>query len=228
MTVPSTDPLRTDAPWRGLYAIVDPERCSGDPHRLAEAVLRGGASALQLRAKRMEDRERLDLARSMAALARRHGVPFIVDDRVDIALLAGADGVHLGQRDLPLEAARRLAPSLHVGLSTHDARELELALAEGPDLVAFGPLFPTRSKERADPTVGLDGLEAAARRLDGFLPLVAIGGITPTLARAAARRGARMVAVIGALAEADDPERVARGFLEALRGTAAHPGWKRR
>ncbi len=209
--------------WRGLYAIVDPSRCAGDPLAFASALLRGGVSVLQLRAKRLEDVDRLGLGRKMASLARAHHVPFVFDDRVDMALLCDADGVHLGQRDLPVQAARRLAPSLHVGRSTHDLNQVDEALASGADAIAFGPVFPTSSKEGADPVVGLRGLREAAERIGASRPLIAIGGLTPSRARAAAEHGARMVAVIGALSKADDPERAVRAFLEALRGTGAHP-----
>ncbi len=205
-------------PQRGLYAIVDPERCGGRPlERVAEAVLRGGAAVLQLRAKRLDDRARLALAQRLAALCTAWGVPFVVDDRVDLAVLCGARGVHLGQRDLPLQAARRLAPSLHVGCSTHDEAQLREALAAGADIVAFGPVHPTRTKDDPDPTVGLGGLERAARLVDRRVPLVAIGGITAERAAAVVAAGADMVAVISALGDAEDPERAARRFAALFR-----------
>ena len=212
--------MATEPTWprRGLYAIVDPERCGGRPvERVAEAVLRGGAAVLQLRAKRLDDRAQLALAQHLAARCAARGVPFVVDDRVDLAVLCGAQGVHLGQRDLPLRAARRLAPKLHIGCSTHDEAQLREALSAGADLVAFGPVHPTRTKENPDPTVGLDGLERAARLVDGRVPLVAIGGITPERAAAVVAAGADMVAVISALGEAEDPERAARRFAELFR-----------
>ncbi len=204
--------------WRGLYAIVDPDACSGrDPEAVAQAILRGGCAVLQLRAKRMDDAPLLALARRIAARCAPAGVPFVVNDRPDLAMLAGADGVHLGQRDVSVADARRILgdpDDFAIGLSTHDDRELASGLASGADLLAFGPIFPTRSKIDPAPTVGVDGLERACAR--SALPVVAIGGITVDTARAARAAGAALVAAISALASADNPERAARAMNEAL------------
>lgn len=199
----------------GLYAIVDPASAR-DPERLASAILRGGCSVLQLRAKTSGgDRATLALARRIAAACREAGVPFVVNDRVDLAILSGADGVHLGQDDLPIAEARRLG-SLWIGRSTHDEAQADAAVAEGADIVAFGPIFETSSKERPDPVVGLARLEAVCARI--ALPVVAIGGITRERAPAIAAAGARWGAVIGALANAGDPESAARDLHRALGG----------
>jgi thiamine-phosphate pyrophosphorylase len=199
----------------GLYAIVDPA-FTADPARLALAILRGGCSLLQLRAKSGSDRASLALARRIAASCRDAGVPFVVNDRVDLAILCGADGVHLGQDDLPIAEARRLSSSLVIGRSTHDEAQVDAAVDEGADIVALGPIFTTASKERPDPVVGTARLERVCARLS--TPVVAIGGITLERAPAIAAAGARWGAVIGALASAADPEATARDLHRALGG----------
>lgn len=204
----------------GLYAIVDPAACRGrDPLVLARAILKGGCAALQLRDKVTGDRAVLTLATQLAAEARAARVPFFVDDRLDVARASGADGVHLGQDDLPLPVARAQAPSLLVGVSTHDPAQLADANARGADLVGFGPVFPTTSKERPDALVGIEGIAAAVRA--SRVPVVAIGGID--LARAGALRaaGVRVAAVISAVCGADDPESAARALHRTLRGDDA-------
>lgn len=173
---------------RGLYAIVDTtflaKRGGPDPIAYARAVLEARPAALQLRAKERPAREILSLLRAMAPLCRHAGVPFVVNDRADLAMLAGCDFVHIGQEDLPCELVRRFAPDIGIGISTHDEAQLSRALACRPRYVAFGPVFETPSKANADPVVGVDGLRAASRiaRAAG-VPLVAIGGITAAHAR---------------------------------------------
>ncbi len=166
---------------RGLYAIVDLDTLGETGRSVADfarALLEARPAALQLRAKNAGARETLEMLRALAPLCRARGVPLFANDRPDLAVLAGADGVHVGQDDVPLADVRAFAPTLRVGVSTHDPSQLEEMLALSPDYVAFGPVFPTRSKAQADPVVGLDGLAGASRsaRARG-IPLVAIGGI---------------------------------------------------
>jgi thiamine-phosphate pyrophosphorylase len=195
----------------GFYAIVDPAACGGrDPVSVARAILRGGCAMLQLRDKHGTDRAVLETALAIAPLCRAAGVPFVVDDRVDVALACGADGVHVGQDDLPLAVVRRLAPGLSIGVSTHDLAQLARANEEGADLVGFGPVFATRSKEQPDPVVGLDGLRDAVRA--SRAPLVAIGGIDAERAVRVRETGAGLFAVISAVCSADDPESAARAL----------------
>lgn len=211
--------LRRVPPWRGLYAIVDPERAG--PHgaeALAEAVLRGGCAVLQLRAKATARGPLLTLARRLRARARAAGVPFVVNDHADVACLVGADGLHLGQDDLPVPEARRLVGDRPIGVSTHDLGQIDAAVAAGADLVGFGPVFPTTSKARPDPVVGLEGLAEACRRAP--VPVVAIGGLDLERAREAARAGAALVAVISALTAAADPEAAAAALHLAVRDAA--------
>jgi thiamine-phosphate pyrophosphorylase len=169
---------------------------------------------IQLRAKSAPAARVLGLAREIRRRTRDHGVVFLVNDRVDIALLAEADGVHLGQDDLPVQEARRLLPpgSL-IGLSTHSEAELRAALTSGADYLGFGPVFATSTKERPAPVRGLADLAAAARFSP--LPVVAIGGITVGRAASVRAAGAAAMAVISDLLSAPDISERARAFCEA-------------
>jgi thiamine-phosphate pyrophosphorylase len=195
----------------GLHVLLDDDaRWGRDPVQQARAACAGGARAVQLRAKVASDRQVLAWAAAIRALTRRHGVLFLVNDRFDLALAAGADGVHLGQDDLPPdrlppEARRRLV----VGRSTHTPEQIATAVLDRVDYVAFGPVFATGSKENA---LGERGLEALTRavRLALPLPLVAIGGIDRERAPAVADTGAAGIAVISAVAGAAEPEVMTR------------------
>jgi thiamine-phosphate pyrophosphorylase len=214
---PSSAPGWPRAP-RGLYAIVDLDACRGrDPVWLAEQILDGGCAALQLRAKHQSDRRRLEVGQALRDRAWKRGVPFVVNDRVDLALLLEADALHLGQEDLSYDEVRRLAPKLPIGISTHRKSELEAALAHPLAYVAFGPVFTTASKARPDPVVGPARLADAVARA-GDVPLVAIGGIRRENASEVAEAGAAMGAVIGELAAAQDPAKVARALHRLLGG----------
>jgi thiamine-phosphate pyrophosphorylase len=190
---------------RGLYAIVDVSALRPrhlDALAFTRAVLAARPCAVQVRAKDLPTREFLALLRSIAPLCRVQGVPLVANDRVDLAVLAGCDYVHLGQDDLPIEQAHRIAPTLKVGLSTHTLDQLDVALAARPAYVAYGPVYATASKAQPDPCVGVQGLKAAyARAVAARVPLVAIGGITVERAREVAPF-ASAVAVIGALVPA--------------------------
>ncbi|HEU4409854.1 MAG TPA: thiamine phosphate synthase [Polyangiaceae bacterium] len=184
---------------RGLYAIVDTQalgRLGLPVVPFARAVLEARPALLQLRAKGLGSAEFLGLLRELVPPAREAGVPFFANDRLDLALLAGCDGVHVGQDDLPLDEVRRLAPGLLVGVSTHDEAQAAAAIAAAPSYVAFGPVFATTSKERPDPVVGPERLGALAGRAP--CPVVAIGGIDLGRAPAVAASGA-LGAAIGAL-----------------------------
>lgn len=202
----------------GLYAIVDPDALGAkDPERFTQALLEGGCARLQLRSKTAPDRAYLALARRIAARCAAAQVPFVVNDRADVARIVEADGLHLGQDDLPPTDARAVVGrGVEIGLSTHD--EAQAAAGEGADLIAFGPVFPTASKERPDPVVGVERLAAVCRA--SSRPVIAIGGLDVERATEAREAGASFGAVIGALARADDPARLARALHEALGGVA--------
>ena len=204
-----------------LYPIVDAGavRTRGlEAVEFTARVLAARPGLLQLRAKDLGARETLELARALAPLCRAAGTLFFVNDRPDLAVLAGADGVHLGQSDLSVADVRRFAPALKIGASTHDLPELEAALAERPEYVAFGPVFATSSKPNPEPVVGLAALGEAARRArTAGIPLVAIGGIERERAPRVAELGVSG-AVIGALLPADgDLGRVATLTSELVR-----------
>lgn len=189
---------------RGLYAIIDIEALGlrgVPPVPFAERVLAARPAAIQLRDKRGGARATLSLLRAIAPLAAAAGVPFFANDRPDLAQIAGCDGVHVGQDDLPVALVRSTFPGLRIGLSTHDAAQVEQAAGEAPDYLAVGPIFATASKENPSPVVGIAGLRdlaARARRARPGLPIVAIGGITLATAGEVGSL-VDAVAVIGAL-----------------------------
>ncbi len=202
---------------RGLYVIADDDpRWKHDPIEQARAGLAGGARVVQLRAKHGTDTDALHWAERLRTLCDRHRALLFVNDRFDLALAAGADGVHLGQEDVPPgrlpEAARA---RLLVGRSTHDLAQLRAAGREPVDVVAFGPVFGTRSKESPYEARGLAALREAAA-LVRPRPLVAIGGIEASNAADTARAGAAALAVISALAGTPDPEAAARALVRAI------------
>ncbi|GIW39904.1 MAG: thiamine-phosphate synthase [Candidatus Binatia bacterium] len=190
-----------------LYPILDPSWTKGDFLDFAERVLRAGTALVQLRVKGASTREFLELARELRRRTRERGVLLVVNDRVDVALAAGADGVHLGQRDLPPEEARRLlGPSAVVGWSTHCVEEIERANHRSHllDYVSFGPVFPTSTKSDAEAPKGLEALREACRK--SRLPVVAVGGISLDRIPCVLEAGARAAAVISALSLHPAPE----------------------
>lgn len=200
---------------RGLYAIIDPTACRLPPLAAAEAVLRGGCAALQLRAKRLSDPEFLALGRSLLRACRTAGVPFFVNDRVWLAAELGADGVHVGQDDQPVEQVREaLGPRALIGLSTHSLAQALDAERRGASVIGVGPVFPTRSKLDTAPLVGLAGLREVCAVLR--IPVIAIGGIDESNAAEVAAAGAPLGAAISAVCASEDPERAARALHHAL------------
>jgi thiamine-phosphate pyrophosphorylase len=202
---------------RGLYGMVDVAATATGDEALALAgkLADGGAGILQLRMKDAHAADVLVVARVLAPWCRGRGLPFIVNDRVDVALAAGADGVHLGQDDLPLAAARALVPAgFVVGVSTHDEAQARAAVDGGADYIGFGPCFTTSTKRNPDPVVGVERLArvCAASRV----PVVAIGGITLDTVAAVAAAGAAAAAVIRAVNAADDVTAAARAVTAAF------------
>jgi thiamine-phosphate pyrophosphorylase len=204
-----------------LYVILDPTASGGrDLVALADAVLAAGARWLQLRDKETTTRDLAALARRLLARARAAGALLIVNDRLDVALAVGADGVHLGQDDLPAADARRLAPGLVIGVSTHSLEQARQARGDGADYVALGSIYPTGSKPRFE-LVGVEALRRVRPHVPG--PLVAIGGITAERVPELLAAGADGVAVISAIGTARDPGAAAAAFLNALRVSRVPP-----
>ncbi len=200
--------------FKGLYALTD-HRLSGlSDVETVRNLLEAGVRVIQFRNKESDPRTYYEAARTMAELCRFHEAFFIVNDRVDVALAAGAQGVHLGQDDLEISLARSIVgDSLTIGISTHSPEEAERAEQEGADYIGFGPLFTTRTKN-AGTARGLSMLAEVRRRV--MIPVVAIGGITPENAPTVMESGADMVAVAsGVLAGGRIQERV-RLFEQVL------------
>lgn len=214
MTGPS--PPRGPELARRLRLIVITDAKLASPRTIeevAEEALRAGAPALQLRDKEASARELLDRARRLRALTREHGALLFVNDRLDVALAAGADGVHVGPHDLPVAAVRAaVPPAFLVGHSTDVPEVARTAVGDGADYIGCGAVFGTTTKEDAGGVIGVEGLARVARAVD--VPVVGIGGVTPEGARAIARDGsAAGVAVIGAVMGAADPAAAVRELL---------------
>jgi len=182
-----------------VYPITD-TRLSGLSHgEQVMRLIRGGATVIQLRDKDASPREFYHQAAAALQVARNHGAKLIINDRVDVALALKADGVHLGQSDLPVEAARSLlGEDAIIGFSTHDITQARLAATMPLDYIAFGPIFQTLTKENPDPVAGLDALREV-RASTGSLPLVAIGGVNLINAAGVFGAGADAVAMISEL-----------------------------
>jgi thiamine-phosphate pyrophosphorylase len=193
-----------------LYAIVDPEHAGGHAlPALAKLVAAGGATLVQLRDKRSDTRAMVDSARAVKAALKPFGVPLLINDRVDVALAAGADGVHVGQTDMAAEDARRLlGPQAVIGLSIKSVALAQAAPIDLIDYVGIGGVYATTSKDNPSPPIGVDGLRRIVevfRRRDPKFPSCAIAGITAANAGATIAAGADGVSVISALSLAPDP-----------------------
>ncbi len=201
-----------------LYAIIDPAQSGGrTPVEVATALLAAGVRLIQLREKHASSGELYVTAGRVRECVREATVIFIVNDRADVALAVDADGVHVGQDDLPVDSARMLVGSDKlVGYSTHDLEQVKVADRSTADYIAFGPIFPTASKENPDAVVGLAGLVEARKATRK--PLVAIGGIALESARAVIAAGADSVAVIRGLVGAPDIRKRAEEFLRQVSG----------
>ena len=199
-----------------LYAILDAAQLGGrQPAAVAETLLQAGVRLIQYRDKSSSSRKLFMTGLRVAELVKEAGALLIVNDRADVARALNADGVHVGQDDLPVEAARLLLPAgKWVGCSTHTLEQVREADRSSADYIAFGPIFPTRSKAAPDPVVGLQGLGEARKAT--AKPLVAIGGITLQSARAVIEAGADSVAVISDLLGTSDIAARAREFLAIL------------
>jgi len=199
----------------GLYAIIDTQALKGRSHiEAASEVIRGGAKIIQLRDKHSSKKELLPIAQQLEKLCAEHNVLFIVNDYLDIALAADADGLHLGQEDLPTKEARKLLPIDKIlGRSATTAEQAIAAEADGADYIAAGSIFPSPTKENAH-VIGLQGLRQIREAVS--LPLVAIGGITEDNAAEVIAAGASSAAVISAILQAESPREAARQIADKL------------
>ena len=203
--------------WR-LYLVTDRGLARGRPIAgVVEAAVRGGATAVQLREKSCGTRDFVQLGRELKKLLAPLEVPLIVNDRVDIALEIGADGVHIGQQDMDYEGARRLlGPGAIIGLSIETIEQARAAVPLDVDYLGVGPVFATATKMDAAPPLGVAAL--AEIRAITRQTIVAIGGIGLENARQAIDSGAEGVAVVSAICAAEDPERTARELRQAIDG----------
>ncbi len=208
----------------GLYLVVSPgilslERSAAE---IVTAALKGGCRLIQLREKRLPAPDLVRLGREIRELTLKRGALLIIDDRVDVALAVEADGVHLGLEDLPVADARRLAPDLIIGASSHSEGEALEAQRQGASYVNIGPLFHTRTKDWAGEFLGLDGLRRIAQKIS--IPFTVMGGIKQGHIADLVKAGARTLAVVTAITSAPDPEQATREFLSALRAALPAAG----
>lgn len=198
----------------GFYPIIDASLVPPSKiDRIAKTVIQGGARIIQLRGKALPTQDLIRTAKSIRQVAEENNAVLIINDRVDIAVLADADGVHLGQDDLPIEDARRiLGRQKIIGISTHNEDEAKDAQIRGADYISFGPIFATKTKKDAQGPKGTEKLKELRRCVS--IPVAAIGGITLKNAGAVYEAGADCIAVISALLEYDDIKKQVGRFIK--------------
>ncbi len=198
-----------------LYLITDRVASSRPPADVVEECLGAGLRAVQLREKDLPARDLLALATTLREATRRHGARLVVNDRADVALAAGADGVQRTHASLPVRALREISPpGFLVGASVHSAAEASRAERDGADFLVFGPVYDTPSKRAYGPPQGLTALEGVTRAVSR--PVIAVGGLTPERVRDVRAAGAAGVAVIGAIYGAARPADATKAFLDVL------------
>jgi thiamine-phosphate pyrophosphorylase len=214
-------PYRSDAMLAGwprfdLFVITDPALARGRSHtEIARAALEGGADAVQLRDKSTSAYNLCRWAMEIQPIARKFGALFVVNDRVDVALVAGADGAHVGPGDLPAREARKLLPKLSIlGVSAGDPSLARKAEKAGADYLGVGPVFPTATKPDDRPALGVDGLAAIIKAVS--IPVVAIGGINHENVSGVIAAGAAGAAVISTVATAEDMASAARALKRRI------------
>jgi thiamine-phosphate pyrophosphorylase len=193
--------------------------------RLTEMAIAGGADTIQFRQKEGHTREMIGIVRDMKSLCEKAGVTLIVNDRMDIAIAAEADGVHLGQEDFPIKLARRLlGDDKIIGGSARNLEEARECISQGADYIGFGPVYPTLTKEDAGNATGIDMLKEVSERIS--IPVIAIGGIDSGNIHEVMRSGAHGIAVISAVCCHPDPEQVTRILKEALNHGSNNGGYR--
>jgi thiamine-phosphate pyrophosphorylase len=199
-----------------LYLVTDAELAGGRSHpQIVTAAIRGGITVVQYREKNASTRRMVAEALELRQLCRSYNVPFIINDRLDVALAVDADGVHLGQDDMPAALARQLiGPGKILGVSVENVSQARRAMEDGADYVGASPIFATPTKPDAPSPMGIAGLQELARVCT--LPIVAIGGLNASNAAAVLRAGATGLAVVSAIVSADDVERAARELKQII------------
>lgn len=204
-------------PFPLLNVIIGGPLCKGkDYAQLTQSVIEGGARLIQLREKEGDTMQLVETARKMQQVCRKYGALFVVNDRVDVAVAAGADGVHLGQDDLPFGMARAiLGPGKIIGISVDNLAQAEVAVAQGADYLGFGPAYPTDTKECKRPAGGPSLIAQVASKVK--IPVLAIAGITPENTLPLLKAGASGVAVISSVLGSPDPQQVVQEFMEIFK-----------
>ncbi|MCY0863313.1 MAG: thiamine phosphate synthase [Sulfobacillus sp.] len=197
-----------------LMVIIDPRQVPVDQlGAFCREVRQGGATVIQLRGKTRSTRELVTYGRALRVETRRHGLSLIVNDRTDVALAIQADGVHVGQDDMPVRDVRRMAPGLTVGLSVSAPEEIPAQPADWPDYFGVGPVYATSSKDDAGDPLGVEGLRSLWQECRRIAPVVAIGGITPTNVGPLWQLPVAGVAVISAVVLAPDKKLACRQLI---------------
>ena len=198
-----------------LCLVTDRSQVTGALEEAVETCLGAGLKAVQLREKDLAVRDLLSMARALRESTRRHGAKLLVNDRADVALAVGADGVHRAGTSLPVSAIRAISPpGFLIGASVHSVAEARAAEPDGADFLLFGPIYDTPSKRQYGLPQGLSALERVASAVR--LPIFAVGGVTPARVAEVVRAGASGVAVIAAILGAERPADAVKGFLDAL------------
>lgn len=176
----------------GLYVIITKPKLTHA--KIAEICVKNEVRMMQLREKTLTDKQLLKVARQLRSITKGTKTSLVINDRPDIALLADADYLHIGQDDIPVSEARRIIGDIKIGISTHSIKQVHNALKQKPDYIGFGPVYPTNAKEKPDPVVGTDKLQEALKI--SSVPVVAIGGIFPENLDSVLNAGAKNVALV--------------------------------
>ena len=201
-----------------LYPVVSSEFCNGrDVVSIVEAIAAGGAKLVQIREKNLSDSAVFELVKKCKAVTDRHQMLLLVDDRVDIAIAAGADGVHLGQDDFPLQEAKKMAPEMLFGISTHNAEEIRTALAGNCGYLNIGPMFPTQTKSVACGALGLEKIEELKKLVT--CPFSVMGGIKEHHLSMLCAKGFRHIAMVTEITRAEDVTAKVKQLRSIMKGS---------
>ena len=201
-----------------LYPVVSSEFCNGrDVVSIVEAIAAGGAKLVQIREKNLSDSAVFELVKKCKAVTDRYQMLLLVDDRVDIAIAAGADGVHLGQDDFPLQEAKKLAPEMLFGISTHNAEEIRTALAGNCGYLNIGPMFPTQTKSVACGALGLEKIEELKKLVT--CPFSVMGGIKEHHLSMLCAKGFRHIAMVTEITRAEDVTTKVKQLRSIMKGS---------